>query len=267
MRMRWLGGMLIGLAVCCYAMAAQDNQPELEWCLDHLPDRHDYPDDGLPYGPTVDFMQEVARRAGIRLRFSPNTPFARCLRQMERGTTDVMIRLNGSPERERFMYMIPVDYAREEVLLLRKDSPDVKSILELLSLNLIVIRSYTYNADTVKTLATHRKTIKMDSQDSGLQLLLKGRGDALISTVEIARNRIRSNPFYHGQFKFASVSFDLTEPRFVHLGLSRASPHAHLHQRLADAVQSIIADDLINHYFHQLPSGQTQLETQREAQP
>ncbi|KKO45202.1 hypothetical protein WG68_11655 [Arsukibacterium ikkense] len=251
--------MLLWLTICCYAVAQQDIRPELEWCLDHLPDRHNYPETGMPFGPTVDFMQEVARRAGVKLRYSPNTPFARCLRLMEQGKTDVMIRLNSSPERERFMFMIPVDYARSEVLLLRKDSPDIESVAGLTQLNLILIRGYTYNAETIKMLTTHRNTIMMDSQDSGLELLLRGRGDALISTAEIARNRIRSNPSYHGQFKFASVSFELTEPRFVHLGLSRASPHANLQQRLADAVQSMIAEGLINEYFHQLPSGPIQL--------
>lgn len=228
-------------------------KPELEWCLDHLPNRHDYPDTGKPFGPTVDFMQELAQRAGFRLRFSPNTPFSRCLRQMEQGKTDLMIRLNDSPDRRRYMHLIPFDRARTEVLLIRQDRPDVRYFHQLAELNLIVVRGYNYNHRALKQLAQQPRSIPIDSQDAGLQMLLMGRGDALISTFEVARNRIQSNPDYHGQFKVASLDLEPDEARFVHLALAKASPYAHLRQQLAEAIETMIADGLIPHYFHHLP--------------
>jgi len=56
-----------------FSVAASD-VPVLEWCLDHYPNRHSYPKNAEPYGPTVDLMRELALRAGFVLKFSPDTP-------------------------------------------------------------------------------------------------------------------------------------------------------------------------------------------------
>ncbi|MEE2001782.1 transporter substrate-binding domain-containing protein [Alkalimonas sp. MEB108] len=240
---------------CLLPIQPQAAEPiELEWCLDDFPNRHHYPEQGAPYGPTVDFMQELARRAGVQLRFSPNTPFARCLRMMEQGKTDVMTSLNASPEREQYMHLLPYDHARPEVVLLRQDSTDIWSVAELSHLNLMVIRGYTYNADVLNSVARHQPTIEVDSLEAGLNMLLLNRADALLAPVQSSRNRIQSNPRYHGQFKTASFSFQLSEPRFVHLGLSKASPNADAKARLTEAIETMVADDLVHRYFHALPA-------------
>lgn len=239
--------------LCCFSALVLSNQPELEWCLDDFPNRHSYPKQGSPYGPTVDFMQELAKRADIRIRFSPNTPFARCLRMMEQGKTDVMTSLNTSPSRQKFMYLIPYDHARPEVLYLRKDAADIWSVSELNTLHLMVIRGYTYNAAVLNMVAQHSQTIEVDSLESGLTMLLLNRADVLLAPAQSSRNLIQSNSRYHNKFKTASLTFQLNEPRFVHLGLSKKSPHAQLKPRLSAAIESMVADDLVHRYFHGAP--------------
>lgn len=240
--------------LCFFSALVMSEQPELEWCLDDFPNRHSYPSHGSPYGPTVDFMQELAKRADIRIRFSPNTPFARCLRLMEQGKTDLMTSLNTSPDRQAFMHLIPYDHARPEVLYLRHDANDVWSVSELNTLHLMVIRGYTYNAAVLNLVAEHGQTIEVDSLESGLTMLLLGRANALLAPSQSSRNLIQSNSRYHDQFKTASLKFQLSEPRYVHLGLSQKSPHAHLKQQLLDAIESMVADDLIHRYFHGAPA-------------
>ncbi|SEA11122.1 substrate-binding periplasmic protein [Alkalimonas amylolytica] len=252
--------LLIGflLPVSLQAAPSAAEPIELEWCLDDFPNRHHYPEHGNPYGPTVDFMQELAKRAGVQLRFSPSTPFARCLRMMEQGKTDVMTSLNASTERAQYMHLIPYDHARPEVILLRQESPDIWSVAELSHLNLMVIRGYTYNADILNIIARHQQTIEVDSLDSGLNMLLLNRADALLAPVQSSRNLIQTNPRYHGQFKTASLAIQLAEPRYVHIGLSKASPNARLEKQLRLAVESMIADDLVHRYFHALPGAPAQ---------
>lgn len=256
--MKTLCRSICSLLLGCFAAMSSipsnaDETIELYWCLDDFPNRHHYPADGEPYGPTVDFMQEVARRAGVRLRFSQNTPFARCLRMMEQGKVDVMTSLNTSPERAEFMHLIPYDQARPEVVLLRQDSPDIWSVAELSHLSLMVIRGYTYNADILNIISRHQQTIEVDSLESGLNMLLLKRADALLAPVQSSRNLMQTNPRYHGQFKTASLAIQLAEPRYVHIGLSKASPNARLETQLRLAVESMIADDLVHRYFHALP--------------
>ncbi|MCC5827381.1 transporter substrate-binding domain-containing protein [Alkalimonas sp.] len=234
--------------VAVYATAAQATLPELEWCLDDYPNRHHYPDQGSPYGPTVDFMFELARRADIQLRFSPNTPFARCVRLMEQGKTDLMVRLKTSAERERFMFMLPFAEAQAEILVLHKDSPDITTLAELNRLNLIVIRGYTYHSEMINIIARHPRSIVVDSIDIGLQMLLMNRGDALVTDADYFYRRTHDKPEYQDQLKLASLSFEEAEPHFMHLALSKASPHAHLKARLEQAIASMIADGLMDSF-------------------
>lgn len=249
MRPNWLKRLLTGfiVAIACSlpSFTHSVELPELEWCLDDYPSRHNYPAQGQPHGPTVDFMLELARKAGIRIRFSPNTPFARCLVLMANGQTDLMTRLNTDIERERYMYMIPLQKASPEVLLIHKNSEDIQSVRELNKLNLIVIRGYTYNSNTINVIAHHPRSIIVDSIDVGLAMLLRDRGDALVTTAEIGNMRTQNNPEYKDQFKLASLTFSASEPRFIHLALSKASPHAHLKDRLENAVALMIADGLM----------------------
>lgn len=246
MALRWLGAILIWFSLCIPAMALQQSQPELEWCLDDYPDRHHYPDQGVPYGPTVDFVQELATRAGIRIRYSPNTPFARCLLLMQQGKTDLMVRLNTDTERERYMFMLPLGAAKPEVLLVLNHSDDIHTVAELNRLNLMVIRGYTYNSNTINIIAKHPRAIVINSLEVGLQMLLRKRGDAIVTTAEYAKIRIQDKPEYQNQFKLASLVFQDADPRFIHLALSKASPHAHLRQSLEKAIASMIADNLVD---------------------
>ncbi|WP_083923033.1 substrate-binding periplasmic protein [Arsukibacterium perlucidum] len=245
----WLSGILLWLTMSLPAMALQAEQPELEWCLDDYPNRHNYPAQGSPYGPTVDFMQELAKRASIRIRYSPSIPFARCLRLMEQGKTDLMVRLKTDAERERFMFMLPLQESPPEILVIHTDSPDIKNTSELKRLNVMFIRGYTYQGNTINIIANHPRSIIIDSIDVGLQMLLKGRGDAIVTTEEYINRQIQSKSEYRDQFKLASLPLhDAEQNFFIYLALSKASPHAHLKERLEQAIASMIADDLMDLY-------------------
>lgn len=226
---------------------------KIEWCLDDFPNRHQVPATGEPYGPTVDFMKEVARRANLELHLTPATPFARCLRMMEQGKTDLMTSLNTSPQRERYMHLIPYDHARPEIILLRKGSNDILSLTELNHVSLMVIRGYSYNIDLPNIINQHRRIIEIDSLESGLNMLLLNRADALLAPVQSSHNLILSNGRYHDQFKKASLTLQLDQPRFVHIGLSKNSPNANLDDRIRQAVESMVSDDLVHRYFYFLP--------------
>ena len=153
-----------GLALCILlalsTSAWADDQPVLQWCLDNYPNRHNYPPQGEPYGPTVDLMRELARRSGFALTFSPNTPFARCLKLMRDGKTDLMIRLNYSDERHDYMHLIPyVRAARAEHLYLLNQHSDISEFAQLNRLTIGVIRGYIYNAELPNLLIKNSKTV------------------------------------------------------------------------------------------------------------
>lgn len=125
---------LMNLSLLCLLLcptAAQANQPELEWCLDHLPPRQIYLASQQPTGPMVDLMQQLARQSGFTLKFSPPTPSARCLKLMQQGKTDLMTGLLWSAQREQFMLLLPFDNARPDALFSRHQQNPLNSMAAL----------------------------------------------------------------------------------------------------------------------------------------
>lgn len=238
------------ILLCCISLLSGfASASTLEWCLDHFPHRHFYPDNGQPHGPTVDLMQELSRRAGFTLAFSTNTPFPRCLQNLKQGKSDVMTSLNYSAARAEFMYLLPYDKARVEVLYQRKDADPLNSWTELSNQPLGMVRGYVYNAALLEKL-TVQNQVEVSSLDIGFAMLLTGRIDALIAPAQQAVNVIDSNPRYSNKFQPAVLQFKPATDRFVYLGLSKKTVSDGQKQQIETALQSMVKDGLIDHFHH-----------------
>jgi polar amino acid transport system substrate-binding protein len=244
-------GLLLSLLLLVSAVTAAQPLPVLQWCLDNYPNRHNYPVQGQPYGPTVDLMRELARRSGFELSFSPNTPFARCLKLMQDGQTDLMIRLNYSDERNSYMHLIPyVRSARAEYLYLLDQHKDIHDMAQLSRLTIGVIRGYIYNAELPNILIKNSKNVvEIDTEDSAMTMLLYKRVDAVIAPMQTTEHVINSNAKFKGAIKIASLEFPFQRNMYVHIGLSRKSRHAGLLPQIQDAIKSMEQDGLIQHYY------------------
>lgn len=245
---RWL--LLYAMLAVSMPMPAAE-LPVLQWCLDNYPNRHNYPATGEPYGPTVDLMRELAQRSGFVLSFSQNTPFARCLKLMQTGETDLMIRLNYSDERNSYMHLIPyVRAARAEHLYLLQQHRNIHDIAELNGLTIGVIRGYIYNAELANLLIKSSKTVvEIDTEASAMAMLLHKRIDAVIAPMQTTEHLINSNPKFKDKIKVASLMFPFEHNMYVHIGLSRKSRHLALLPRIRQAVDSMEQDGLIQHFY------------------
>lgn len=234
---------------CFSLLSGQASATSLEWCLDHFPHRHFYPDNGQPHGPTVELMQELSKRAGFTLTFSTNTPFPRCLQNLKQGKSDLMTSLNYSADRAEFMYLLPYDKARVEVLYQRKGASPLNSWAELSNQQLGLVRGYVYNAALLEKLSVLHQ-VEVSSLDIGFAMLLTGRIEALIAPAQQALNVIDSNPRYKNQFQPAALQFTPATDRFVYLGLSKQTLSDGQKQQIETALQSMVNDGLIEHFHH-----------------
>lgn len=230
--------------------------PELEWCLDDHPNWHNYPDGDTPYGLTVELVQLIAKRANINIRFSPKIPFARCLAMMKSGKTDLMTSLNHTEERAQYMYLIPYDEAKPEVLFLRQQQADIATREELLGKSVILVRGYAYNTELPTIIKNKRiNVVEAVSLDIAFAMLLLERADGLIAPAQSSINVIQHNPRYHGAFKQATYALPFTQKKHVNLGLSKKSPHSHLHEHLKAVIDDMIAEDLIRPFRYDKEAG------------
>lgn len=125
--------LLLSLQTLLHApvLQAEPSQLELSWCLDHYPGRHEFNGQEVS-GPTVDFMNAMAKQTNITLIHSSDTPFPRCLKMLENGQQDLMVALNNTPDREKYLHMIPLYSGFSEKLYYSTETgKDAKELSQL----------------------------------------------------------------------------------------------------------------------------------------
>lgn len=246
-------------ALLCSLLAAQPaaaeeplpqraaSQPQLLWCLDHFPRFHHYEEVNTPFGPSVDLMQELARRAGFSLAFTPRTAVARCFRLMAEGKVDLMTNLKFSAERDAIMHMLPYNQTVPESLFMRiDDKRRIDSEAQLQQLTLVTIRGYLYSPAMMALLAQkQRHVVEVDSIESGLEMVFRQRVDGLVSPTVSTTDAINNTAGYVHRFRRAEIDLSRGQPSYIHIGLSRLSPHAALADKLRDELAAMIADGTV----------------------
>lgn len=233
---------------------AASSLPQLTWCINHFPRWHEFPDNGEPFGPSVDFMQEVAKRAGFELVISENTPIARCLRMMQLGQVDLMSNLNYSTEREEFMRMIPIVEDDPESFWLRCNSAfanDPNSQLE--NMRLITLRGSSRKpgvADVLNNLS--RPILMTESWEKAFEMVRLGRADAVIAPTASAYSVVEADRRFQRALCPVVFEHDAATPDLIHLGFSRRSEHGHLYPKIKTAVDSMRDDGLLDRLFPRL---------------
>lgn len=217
--------------------------PVLEWCLDHYPQRHNYPKDGEPHGPTVDLMRELALRAGFILKFSPDTPFARCLKQMASGKSDLMINLNYSDQRAAIMHLLPYTKGLPELLYLRVNQSGIDNFTQLQHQAIALVRGYVYADPLIQRINQQQLIVhEADTLENAFGLLMRQRVDAVVAPQQQATLLIASDAKYQGQFQSIPLDTTLVTTLFAHLGFSKKSAHHELLPAIQRALQQMIAD-------------------------
>jgi polar amino acid transport system substrate-binding protein len=244
------------------SLTAAAETPVLTWCLDHFSRFHAYETGKAPYGPSVDLMQELAKRAGFQLQFSPRTPSARCFRQMQTGEADLMSNLNFTEERAEFIHLMPYNERIPESLYLQaNDARQIRSFNQLPSLTLATVRNYTYHPSLMQLIKTSKSHVEIDSIETGFEMLLRGRVDGLVAPTQSSLDVIADHASFHYKFRRAAVDFSVVEKRFINIGLSKYSKHLTLHQRIEQAIQSMVQDGTVKrlYAFDPLKNGPTYL--------
>jgi polar amino acid transport system substrate-binding protein len=246
---------------------AEVPKPELRWCLDHFPRFHEFHGRNKPVGPSVALMEELAQRAGFTLEYSARTPVARCFRQMEIGESDLMSNLNFTPDRAKFMYLLPYSETIPETLYLRANDPRfIDQLSQLSSLMLVTVRNYSFYNPALLAMfeAQPQHRIEVDSIAAGFDLLHKGRVDGLIVPTQSSLEVIKNQPKLHYQFRKANLTFKFAEKRFINIGFSKNSKHLYLKEKIEKAVQQMQADGTVERLYgaHQQPQEPTYLLTE-----
>jgi ABC-type amino acid transport substrate-binding protein len=200
------------------------------------------------------------------LQYSERTPVARCFRKMEIGESDLMINLNFTPERAKFMHLIPYSETIPETLYLRANDPRfIDQLSQLSSLMLVTVRNYSFYNPVLLAMfeAQPQHRIEVDSIAAGFDLLHKGRVDGLIVPTQSSLEVIKNQPKLHYQFRKANLTFKFADKRFINIGLSKNSKHLYLKEKIEKAVEQMQEDGTVERlYGAQQPQEPTYLSSE-----
>lgn len=227
-----------------------DNKVALIWCLDHFPRFHHYEDVDEPYGSSVDVMKELAKRAGFQLVFTPRTHTSRCLKLMEEGKVDLMSNLKYSAERDSFMHMLPYnENVAESLFLLRDDKREISGASALKQLTLVKIRGYLYSPALMQFFDSNsRHLVSVDTIESGLEMVLRGRVDGLIAPTVSTTDAVNSAASFAHRFRSQPLRLDESN-NYIHIGFSRLSPHQQLLPVIKEKIAQMRKDGSITRLY------------------
>ncbi|MBT0587501.1 substrate-binding periplasmic protein [Alteromonas oceanisediminis] len=242
--MKWLP---ILLALSLPVASATDKLPELTWCVDHLPDRHAFIGNDV-VGPTVDFMVTLSKEAQFTLLYEREATFADCLSSLAEGRHDLLVAINYSEERARFMDLIPLYDALPEQLFVKRSMRSVKTtqVNNITAATIGVPIGYVFNSNEFALLVTNNTMVEVDSIENGLAMLYYDHIDVLIAPALSTASIIQKNRRLQESLGVLPVKLTTSERRSVHLGMcKRCDISAPVRLRITQAIEKLKADNQI----------------------
>lgn len=228
-------------------------QPVLRWCLDHFTGFHEFHGSSRqPVGPSVDMMQELARRADFRLHILGKTPSSRCFKQLADGEMDVMTNLLYSAKNAgqltliRFASRFP-----DRLYLAADDLRPISQLTQLSHLSLVTVRSFGLHPTIQQMMDTLPKSQKqqVNSTLAALQMVARRRADGALLPPTQVRHLFSQQPELASQLREVSFGHDKVVPQDVYLGLSRQLQDPALEQRIRAALASMKQDGTMQQIF------------------
>ena len=237
---------LLWLALVISLFSPVDAKPQLRWCLGNFPGFYGFNAiTKQPEGPSVLYLQEIARRANFTLIPSAETPSSRCFAQMKSGETDLMISILKPAAGNPFIHYLQFGarwpdrlyYAHSKNL--RLDSPG-----QLSPLTLATVRTYKV-APEIQIVVDNmkkRQLVQVDSVLTALQMAAKQRIDAALLPPSQVEAVLMDHPELAAELKEISFSAELVKPQPIYMGLSSHCNCPELETAIKHSIRSMQAD-------------------------
>lgn len=211
------------LAWCFFSHAA--SQPQLRWCLGSFPGFYGFNAvTKQPEGPSVDYMHELARRAGFQLVLGEETPASRCFSQLANGQSDLMVNLlKVGPGRPGIDYIQFGERWPDQLYYAHDNNLRLETPTQLSTLTLVTIRQYKVAPEIQEVLDSMKKgqLIQVDSILNALQMVAKHRVDAAPLPPVQVKSVLSNQPELAAQLKSSGFSAELVKPQAVYMGIAK----------------------------------------------
>lgn len=228
-------------------------QPQLRWCLGTFPGFYGFNAvTKQPEGPSVLYLQEIARRAQITLVTSAETPLSRCFAQLASGETDLVVNILKSGQGRPDIHYIQFGARWPDRVYsatgkkLKMDRP-----AQLATLSLATIRTYKAAPEIQIVLdgMKKRQLVQVDSVLTALQMVAKQRIDAAVLPPTQVKAVLKDHPDLAAELKEISFSTELVKAQPVYMGLSSHCSCPELETAITHSIQSMQQDGSTDKIF------------------
>jgi len=244
---------LVGLLLVISLFNNAYAKPQIRWCLGTFPGFYGF--NALtkqPEGPSVQYLQEIARRANFTLVPSEDTPVSRCFAQLTSGESDLMINIlktgEGRPGIDYIQFGARwpdrVYYAANTNLHL--DTPQ-----QLSALTLVTIRNYRLAPEIQQVVdgIKKRQLTQVDSVLTALQMVARQRIDAALLPRTQVQAVLKDHPELAAGLKDIKFSTELVKPEPIYMGLSSLCHCDALITAIKQSIETMRADGTTEKIF------------------
>jgi len=228
-------------------------QPQLRWCLGTFPGFYGFNAiTKQPEGPSVLYLQEIARRANITLVMSEETPLSRCFVQLASGETDLVVNILKSGQARPEIHYIQFG-ARwpDRVYYAANKKLNIDRPAQLASLTLATIRTYKAVPEIQVVLdgMKKRQLVQVDSVLTALQMAAKQRIDATLLPPTQVKAILKEHPDLAAELQEISFSTEQVKSQPVFMGLSSHCNCPELETAIKHSIQSMKQDGSTDKIF------------------
>lgn len=237
---------LSALLLCLFSVYPLHAKQQLRWCAWEFPGNVNFDNKAKKaQGVSVDFMQEMARRAGFELLISKATPPVRCLKELSDGDSDLVINIiksgDGRPEIDYLTYG-----ARQpdKVYLSASDNRRLDQVAALSTMTLAAIRNYGFHPkvkDIVDAMPA-AQVIRVNSVYSALEVVAKQRVTAALLPPTQVAAVLQQHPELASQIRAVSFPVNIVEPQPVYIGLAKRCQCPQLAQAIRHSLAAMSED-------------------------
>jgi len=202
------------------APANTDKSPVM--CIDHYPPLQVILNNGEATGENVEVGKALVKKLDMDLKFTPDTPFSRCLLWLDQGKVDIMVGVLGSAQRHKNFHMLLYDDMTSKVFFIRAGSPELNTYDDLKGLKIGVSRgTKQFEKFNDGILNGHFTKVEVGDLSAAFGMLAKGRLDAVVCTDYYGIKIINENTYYG--LNIQQTHYKVTSGTKTYIAISKQS--------------------------------------------
>ncbi|WP_417703546.1 substrate-binding periplasmic protein [Rheinheimera aquimaris] len=244
---------LLLLLACISAALPLHASQLLKWCAWEFPGSVSFDNPSKEaQGVTVDFMHELAKRAGFKLVISKATPPGRCIKELGDGSSDLVVGIIKTGDGREDIDYIPYGARHpDRVYLAADDNRKLEQVTELSTMTLAAIRNFGFHPDVTVVIEAMppQQIIRVNSVYSALEVVAKKRVTAALLPPTLVSAVLQKHPGLNAQIREVSFPVSIVKPQRAYIGLSKHCQCPQLSAAVQTSLQQMTADGSIKAIF------------------